>query len=106
MFYDVQADGYSLDDKRQEITESDLPDVLENFQQRHFSNADISARTVKAFTVPATEIRANKYDLSINRYKQMVQEVIRFDPPSEILSRMKELEIEIQTAITELEEML
>ena len=106
MFYDVQADGYSLDDKRQEIAENDLPDVLEKFHQRRLTSADFSDRTAKAFTVPVADIRGNKYDLSINRYKESTQEVVKFDPPAVILGRMKALEAEIQAGMAELEGML
>ena len=106
MFYDVQADGYSLDDKRQDISENDLPDVLEKFQQRRLASADFSDRTSKAFTVPVSDIRANKYDLSINRYKEAAQELVKFDPPREILGRMKALEAGAQADMEELEGML
>jgi type I restriction enzyme M protein len=106
MFYDVQAVGFSLDDKRQEIDENDLPDVLEKFQQRRLASADFSDRTAKAFTVTASDIRANKYDLSISRYKEAAPELVRFAPPREILDRMKVLEAEIQSDMADLEEML
>ena len=106
MFYDVQADGFSLDDKRQPIDDNDLPDVLVQFQQRRTASADFSNRAAKAFAVPVADIRGNKYELSINRYKKVVQEEAKFDPPAEILERMKNLEAEIQVDMSELEEML
>lgn len=102
MFYDVQADGLSLDDKRQEIAENDLPDVLEKFQQRRLASADFSNRTAKAFTVSAAEIRTNKYELSLNRYKVVVQNEASFDSPIIILERMTELNNEIQIDLNEL----
>ncbi len=106
MFYDVQADGLSLDDKRQEIPENDLPNVLEKFQQRRLDSADFSDRTTKAFKVPVADIRRNKYDLSINRYKEAVQDDTKFDPPAEVLRRMKCIEAEIVSDMAELEQLL
>ena len=106
LFYDVQADGFSLDDKRQPIDGSDLPDVLARYRQRRTAGADFLDRTVKAFAVPVADIRGNKYDLSINRYKEAVQEAVKFDPPAEILGRMKAMEAEIQADMAELEGML
>lgn len=106
MYYDVQADGFSLDDKRQETTENDLPDVLEKFKQCRLASADFSDRTAKAFTVPVVDIRANKYDLSISRYTEAAEEVVTFDPPATILARMRALEAEIQADMVELEGML
>ena len=106
MFYDVQADGYSLDDKRQETTENDLPDVLEKFQQRGLANADFSNRTMKTFFVPVEDVRRKNYDLSFNRHKKPVLVNAAFDPPVEILKRMKKLEAEIVADMAELGEML
>jgi type I restriction enzyme M protein len=106
LFYDVQADGFSLDDKRQEISHNDLPDVLVQFQKHHTASADFSDRTAKAFTVPVADIRGNKYDLSLNRYKETIHKDVTFDQPAEILGRMKTLEAEIHADIAELEEML
>lgn len=106
LFFDVQADGYSLDDKRQPIDANDLPDVLAQYQKRRTAGTDFSDRTAKAFAVPVADIRGNKYDLSINRYKEVVHEAVKFDPPAEILERMKALEAEIQADMAELEGML
>ena len=106
MFYDVQAVGRSLDDKQQEISEDNLPDVLEKFKQRRLASANFSDRTAKAFTVPVPDIRANKYDLSVNRYRETLQSEVRFDSPSAILARMKALEAEILTDMSELETLL
>ncbi len=113
-FYDVQADGFSLDDKRQSVEANDLPDVLAQWKiytgkdepQRRGGAEGFEDRKAKAFVVPADEIAGNKYDLSINRYKEVVYEEEEYDPPKEILVRMKELEREIMTEIAELEEML
>lgn len=106
LFYDVQADGFSLDDRRQPMNGSDLPDVLLQFRQCSVASADFSDRRAKAFTVPAADIRANKYDLSINRYKEAVHEAVKFDPPTDILRRMKALEMEIRADMSDLEALL
>jgi type I restriction enzyme M protein len=106
LFYDVQADGFSLDDKRQEISDNDLPDVLTQFQEHRTASADFRDRTAKAFTVPVADIRANKYDLSINRYKESVHKETKFDPPAEILGRMKSFEAAILADMAALEELL
>lgn len=106
LFYDVQADGFSLDDKRQDRAENDLPDVLETFKQYRFDNTRFLDRAAKVFTVPVSDLRINKYDLSLSRYKETANQTITFDQPSEILCRMRLLESEIQVNMTELEEML
>ena len=103
-FYDVQADGYSLDDKREQVDENDLPDCLDRWQIRDPQRDN--DRTDKVFFVPAEEIRKSNYDLSLNRHKEMVYEEEEYDPPKEILLQMKELEKEIIEDINELESML
>lgn len=103
-FYDVQADGFSLDDKRDKVGENDLPDVLSRWQSRN-PEADTD-KTSKAFFVSADEIRANKYDLSLSRYKEVVYEEEQYDPPKVILSQMKNLNDDIAKDMADLEEML
>ncbi|MFA6179953.1 MAG: class I SAM-dependent DNA methyltransferase [Candidatus Methylopumilus sp.] len=105
-FYDVQADGLSLDDKRQPIKDNDLPDVLAQWQQWCDRKADITDRTQKAFSVPLADIAAQNYDLSINRYKQQVHVAELHDDPRDILERLKDLENEILRELVELEGML
>ncbi len=107
-FYDVQADGFSLDDKRDSIKESDLPDVRLQWKKwadgkgkKHFAD-----RTGKAFFVTANDIRDNGYDLSINRHKEVVHEELKHDPPKVILKRLRKLEEEIAKDLSELEGML
>jgi type I restriction enzyme M protein len=93
-FYDVQGDGFSLDDKREpKPDEDDLPDMLEKWRERDPEKD--TDRTQKHFFVPVDEIRKNKYDLSINRYKEVVYEEEEYDPPGEILDRMMALERKI-----------
>ena len=104
-FYDMQADGFSLDDKRTPQPEkSDLADILARWQKLE-AEGD-RARTDKSFLVPKTEIADNDYDLSVNRYKEVEYEVIEYDPPKVILERLAGLEEEIAKGRSRLEELL
>ena len=80
-FYDMQADGYSLDDKRDKIDATDIPDIIARWSKR--KPAKDTDRTAKAFFVPVQEIRDNKYDLSINRYKEIEHEEVAVRPAHE-----------------------
>jgi len=103
-FYDMQADGFSLDDKRAEVAENDIPDLLKRWAKRNPKRA--GKRTDKCFYVPLKEIQDNKFDLSINRYKEIVYEPVEYDPPKVILGRLREIEGEIMQGLEELEGML
>lgn len=103
-FYDVEADGFSLDDKRDPIEANDLPDCLEAWKKRDPQRD--TDRTQKAFFVPAEEIRQSNFDLSLSKYKERLYEEEAYDPPAEILERMKALNTEIAHDLSELEEML
>ena len=103
-FYDMQADGFSLDDKRDVVDECDIPDVLEKWASLDPDGEN--DRTRKAFFVGRDEIVANDYDLSLNRYKEIVYEPIEYDPPLEIIRQLKELESKIMSDLDELERML
>jgi len=104
-FYDMQGDGYSLDDKRTPQPEkSDLEDILARWQARD-AEAD-RARTDQSFLVPKAEIADNDYYLSINWYKEVEYEAVEYDPPKVILERLEELEGEIAKGRAELERML
>ena len=104
-FYDMQADGYSLDDKRTPQPEkSDLADILSRWQKRDAEGE--RARTDQSFLVPKAEIADNDYDLSINRYKEVEYEAVEHDPPKMILERLEELEKEITNGRKELEGLL
>lgn len=107
-FYDMQADGYSLDDKRTELGEShaanNLPDILARWRNRAAEAG--RKRTEQSFVVPQAEIVANGYDLSINRYKEVVYEEVAYEPPLVILGQLAELETEIQQGLAALREML
>ena len=103
-FYDVTADGFSLDDKRTPITANDLPDVLARWQTR---DDEISrTRTDKSFLVPRSEIEANGYDLSINRYKEIVPDTTEHRDPLEIISELQLLDSEIATGLSHLRSLL
>jgi type I restriction enzyme M protein len=103
-FYDMSADGYSLDDKRNPIDENDIPDILNRWKKPE-AEAD-RKRTDKSFYVPVEEIRKEKYDLSINRYKEIVYEEVKYDPPKQILAEIMKMEDDIQKGLKELDGML
>ena len=104
-FYDMQSDGYTLDDKRTKLdTDGDIPDIINRFHHR--PDETDRARTKQSFFVPVDEILKNDYDLSLNRYKEIVYDAVEYDPPVVILGKVKELEMEILQGIDELEEMV
>lgn len=103
-FYDMKADGYSLDDKRSEIEENDIPDIIERFN--NLDKEEDRKRTDQSFCVPVEEIRENGYDLSINKYKEIEYEEVVYDEPKVILDRVKKMEKEITEGIDELEKMI
>lgn len=104
-FYDMQADGFSLDDKRTEQPDkSDLPDILSRWQNQALEMG--RKRTDKSFLVPKSEIEGNDYDLSINRYKEVEYEVVEHDSPQEIIQRLAKLEEEITKGRKDIEGML
>ena len=103
-FYDMKADGFSLDDKRSETKENDIPDIIARF--RALDAEEGRARTEQSFFVPKQEIVDNDYDLSINKYKQTEYKPVEYPPTSEILANIKALEAEIGKELAELEEML
>ena len=88
-FYDMEADGYSLDDKRNPITENDIPDIIERFHNLE-KEAD-RVRTEKSFFVPKDEIIKNDYDLSINKYKEIEYVPVEYPPTEEILEEINKL---------------
>jgi type I restriction enzyme M protein len=123
-FYDVDADGWSLDDKRapllpeeklgpvlnvalteQEHARNNLPDVLSRWAARDTTERE-RPRTAQSFCVPKAEIAAQGHDLSLNRYKEVVHEEVRHRPPREILTELARMEAEIQQGMKELAEML
>ena len=99
-FYDMQADGYSLDQKRTEVAENDIPDVITRF---HNLEAEAQrTRKDKSFLVPVDEIRQNDYVLSINKYKEVERERVEYEPTEVIMARIGLLESEIAAAFNEL----
>ena len=103
-FYDMKADGFSLDDKRTAIEENDIPDIISRF--RNLSAEESRERTEQSFLVPKSEIIENAYDLSINKYKKIEYVPVEYPPTSEILAELNELEMEITAGLAELEKLL
>jgi type I restriction enzyme M protein len=103
-FYDVEADGFSLDDRRDPVNDNDLPDALECWRKRGATkNHD---RTAKHFMVPMNEIEAKGFDLSFNRYKEAKHQEVKYDPPKKIIAKLRALEADIAKDLHELETML
>lgn len=99
-FYDMKADGYSLDDKRSPIDANDIPDIITRF---HNLDGEVDRKpTEQSFLVDKSAIAANEYDLSINRYKEIVYEKVVYDPPVEIMNRLDQLNLEIASKMQEL----
>ena len=105
-FYDMTADGFSLDDQRQPVKENDIPDIINRFNNKDSEEEQNRARTEKSFFVPKEEIVENDYDLSINKYKEIVIEKKEYENPKVILKRVIEMEDEIQQKLKELEDIL
>jgi len=105
-FYDMKADGYSLDDKRDAIEQNDIPGIIEQFQNYQKGEGDFSDKKQQAFVVSKADIAANKYDLSINRYKEIEYEEVEYDAPLVILDQLDALEKEIQGDLKVLRGML
>ena len=100
----MTADGYTLDDKRSPIKENDIPDIIERF--KHLDKEIERARTDKSFMVSKQEIVDNGYDLSINKYKEIIQEKVEYESPKVILKEIMDMEEEFQKQLKELEELL
>jgi len=103
-FYDMQADGFSLDDKRTEVKENDIPDIIARF--RNLEGEEGRARTERSFFVPKEEIVGNDYDLSINKYNKTEYVPVEYPPTAEILAELKDLQAQIAAGLAELEELL
>ena len=103
-FYDMKADGYSLDDKRNPIEDNDINDIVERFS--NLDKEEDRKRTEQSFFVPVEEIRDNGYDLSINKYKEIEYEEVKYDSPQEIMLRIREIEMDITAGIEELAGMI
>lgn len=103
-FYDMTADGFSLDDKRTPVAENDIPDIIERF--KNLDKEIERKRTDKSFMVPKQDIAENGYDLSINKYKEIEYVPVEYPPTSEIMASIRELEREIGKEMDELERLL
>ncbi|MBQ5747283.1 MAG: SAM-dependent DNA methyltransferase [Bacteroidales bacterium] len=103
-FYDMKADGFSLDDRRNPIPQNDIPDIITRFH--NLTGEDNRTRKDQSFLVPVEEIREKGYDLSINKYKEVERERIVYEKSDVILRRIEELESEIQKAMCELRKMV
>ena len=103
-FYDMKADGYSLDDKRSEISDNDIPDIITRYQ-----NLDSEAerkRTEQSFLVPKEEIKSNDYDLSINKYKETEYVAVEYPPTEEILAEIEKINKQVEEETAALRKLL
>ena len=96
----MEADGFSLDDKRNAIQQNDIPNILESFSKRR--KEDNQDRVKKHFFVPLAEIKANDWDLSINKYKKEIHEEVVYRPSKEIIKEAKQ---EVKTLLEGFEEL-
>ncbi len=104
-FYDMEADGYSLDDKRIPIDcKGDIPDIIQHYRNRMKENP--TDRKAKCFFVPISEIKDNGYDLSIKRYKKIEYEEVQYEKPDVIIEKIAALESGIQTGLVDLKALL
>jgi type I restriction enzyme M protein len=113
-FYDMHADGRSLDDKRTPISENDIPDIIARWKEltstssanRRPPELVEGSRSEQSFFVSKSDIAAQDYDLSLNRYKETIHEEVLYDPPQQILGELEGLEQDISRGLRELREML
>ena len=102
-FYDMQNDGYSLDDKRNKSTGSDLQDIVVRFKTRN--SEEETDRKARHFFVPKEDIEGNEYDLSISKYKEDVYEEVLYEKPDIIIAKLEIIEEEIQKGLAQLKEL-
>lgn len=103
-FYDMKADGYTLDDKRSEIDDNDIPDIIERFN--NLKGEAKRKRTDQSFFVPKQEIVDNEYDLSINKYKEIEYTPVEYPPTQQIMAELREIQAKIAVEMDELEKLL
>ena len=103
-FYDMQSDGFSLDDKRTAISDNDIPDIVARFH--NLDGEKDRERTEKSFFVPKNEIIDNDYDLSINKYKKTVYEAVEYPSTAELMTDLHDLQVKISEGLEELENLL
>ena len=103
-FYDMKADGYSLDDKRNPVSDNDIPDMIARF---HALDAEADRqRTDKSFLVPLDEIREHDYDLAFNTYKETIREVVEYESPEVLIAQAAELAVKITDGINSLQSLI
>lgn len=103
-FYDMKADGFSLDDKRSPITDNDIPDIIQRFL--HLDAETTRSRKEQSFMVPVEEIRQNDYDLSINKYKEIERVKVEYESTASLLSKLSEIEEKYKEGYERLTKML
>ena len=103
-FYDMKADGYTLDDKRSPIDQNDIPDIIERFNNLEAEKN--RERTEQSFFVPKDEITANDYDLSINKYKKTEYVAVKYPPTSEILAEIESINKQVEEEFKQLKALL
>lgn len=103
-FYDMQNDGFTLNDNRTPIEDNDIPDIIKTYKNRF--NEDNTDKKAKHFFVDVDKIRKNNYDLSINKYKEVEYEQVQYDSPKTILSEIQTLETEVQQGLKEIERLI
>ena len=100
----MKADGFSLDDKRSEVAENDIPDIIARFH--NLDGEKDRERTEQSFFVPKQEIADNDYDLSINKYKKTEYVAIEYPPTSEIMAELNDLYEDLGGMLSELGDIL
>ena len=103
-FYDMKADGFSLDDKRSEVTDNDIPDIISRYH--NLDGEKDRERTQQSFFVPKKEIEENDYDLSINKYKKTEYVAVEYPPTEEILAEIEKLNKQVEQETAELKKLL
>ena len=103
-FYDMKADGYSLNDQRNPTQENDIPDILKRC--KNLKSEAERARTDQSFMVPFDEIKENDQDLSINRYKEIVYNKIEYDSPQQLIAEIRRLDKQREQALNSLNQIL
>ena len=103
-FYDMKADGFSLDDKRSPINDNDIPDIIKRYHD--VANETSRSRKDQSFLVPVEDIRQNDYDLSINKYREIERVKVEYEPVSDILNRLETKEGNYLKVYSELYKML
>ena len=100
----MEADGLSLDDKREKIEDNDIEDIIARFHK--LEDEEKRERTEKSFLVPVEEIRENGYDLSINRYKEIVYDEVEYEEPLVLIEKIRNLEEDIILGLEEIEKLV